>query len=53
MQLHLLASRWYEQAGWGQESLQHALAAQDLNRAAELIETMVELLTWSCGFQSG
>jgi LuxR family maltose regulon positive regulatory protein len=50
--LHRLASAWYQQAGWGQEALQHAMTAHDLDRVGELIETMTELLTWSSGFHT-
>jgi LuxR family transcriptional regulator, maltose regulon positive regulatory protein len=49
-QLHHLASAWYQQAGWGQEALQHSLDAGDFDRAGELIESMPELLTWSSGY---
>jgi len=51
-QLHGRASAWYQQAGWGQEALHHALAAEDYARAGALLETMPELLTWSSGFHA-
>jgi LuxR family maltose regulon positive regulatory protein len=37
--LHLLASRWYEQAGEPVPAVRHALAAGDVDRAADLIES--------------
>jgi LuxR family maltose regulon positive regulatory protein len=40
--LHRRASIWYEQNGLPAEAIRHALAAQDLDRAADLIE-----LAWS------
>jgi LuxR family maltose regulon positive regulatory protein len=36
--LHRQASAWYEQNGWMPEAIDHALSAQDFERAAELIE---------------
>ncbi|HUS14430.1 MAG TPA: LuxR C-terminal-related transcriptional regulator, partial [Chloroflexia bacterium] len=36
------ASRWYEQAGDGPEAIRHALAAQDWDTAARLIEQCAE-----------
>jgi LuxR family maltose regulon positive regulatory protein len=36
--LHRRASEWYEQNGFTAEAIRHALAAQDLERAANLIE---------------
>jgi LuxR family maltose regulon positive regulatory protein len=36
--LHRRASAWYEQAGFVAEAVQHALAAEDWERAADLIE---------------
>jgi LuxR family maltose regulon positive regulatory protein len=36
--LHLRASLWYERSGLRAEAVHHALAAQDFERAAELIE---------------
>jgi LuxR family maltose regulon positive regulatory protein len=50
--LHLLASQWYQQAGWGQEALEHALLASDFERAGALLETTTELITWSKGFHT-
>ncbi len=40
--LHQLASIWYEENGLPAEAIRHALAAKDLDRAANLIE-----LAWS------
>jgi LuxR family maltose regulon positive regulatory protein len=40
--LHQRASLWYEQNGMPSEAIRHALAAQDFERAAGLIE-----LAWS------
>ncbi|MBL7202287.1 MAG: tetratricopeptide repeat protein [Anaerolineae bacterium] len=40
--LHRRASEWCEQNGWTAEAIEHALAAQDLERAAELIEGAAE-----------
>ncbi len=40
--LHQRASAWYEQNGLRPDAIRHALAAQDFERAAELIE-----LAWS------
>ncbi len=37
-ELHRRASQWYEQNGFMAESIQHAIAAGDQDRAAELIE---------------
>jgi LuxR family maltose regulon positive regulatory protein len=36
--LHQRASRWYEQQGYPEEAIHHALAARDHPRAADLIE---------------
>lgn len=36
--LHLSASEWYERAGLPDEALQHALAAQALEQAAQIVE---------------
>jgi LuxR family maltose regulon positive regulatory protein len=38
-ELHRRASAWYEEAGFPAEAVSHALAAQDLERAARLVET--------------
>ena len=36
--LYLRAASWYEQNGWPSEAVGHALAAEDYERAADLIE---------------
>lgn len=38
--LHIRASQWCEQQGHSNEAIQHALAAQDVDRAAALIEAV-------------
>ncbi|MEZ4863700.1 MAG: LuxR C-terminal-related transcriptional regulator [Caldilineaceae bacterium] len=38
--LHLRASHWYAQAGLKRQAAQHALAAQDFDRAATLLEQL-------------
>lgn len=53
---HRRAARWYEQKGLAAEAIEHAIAAQDFNWAADLIEREVQtinlrvesaiLLTW-------
>ncbi|WP_411375729.1 LuxR C-terminal-related transcriptional regulator [Arthrobacter sp. MPF02] len=40
-ELHLRASAWYEHNGWPHEAIDHAFAAKDLDRAADLIELAV------------
>ncbi len=40
--LHFRASEWYEQQGLMAEAIDHALAAEDLERAATLIDVSVE-----------
>jgi len=42
--LHLRASAWYEHAGFVAESIGHALAAQDFERTADLIERAMPAL---------
>ncbi|MGK7876084.1 MAG: LuxR C-terminal-related transcriptional regulator [Xenococcaceae cyanobacterium] len=46
--LHLCASEWYEQNGLVTEAINHALAAQDFERAASLIEKIAEAV-WDSG----
>jgi LuxR family maltose regulon positive regulatory protein len=46
--LHGRASEWYEQNGFADEAIEHALGAQDLERAANLIEEYVDEL-WQRG----
>jgi LuxR family transcriptional regulator, maltose regulon positive regulatory protein len=45
-QLHLRASHWYEQQGLFAEAVQHALAADDVERAADLIER-IDVNSWA------
>jgi LuxR family transcriptional regulator, maltose regulon positive regulatory protein len=45
-QLHQQASDWFEQNGLLSEAISHALAAQDHERAAELVQGIAELLIW-------
>jgi LuxR family maltose regulon positive regulatory protein len=40
--LHCRASAWFEQNGWINEAIEHSLAAQDYERAAELIAQAAE-----------
>jgi LuxR family transcriptional regulator, maltose regulon positive regulatory protein len=40
--LHLRASRWYESNGQAEKAIEHALAAQDYERTAALIEANVK-----------
>ncbi|MEI6623878.1 MAG: LuxR C-terminal-related transcriptional regulator, partial [Actinomycetes bacterium] len=40
-QLHLRASSWFEQNGHLPTAIRHALAAQDFERAADLVERMI------------
>lgn len=40
-ELHRLASEWYEQNDLTEDSVQHALAAEDFERAANLIEAVL------------
>ncbi|HEX6480689.1 MAG TPA: LuxR C-terminal-related transcriptional regulator [Ktedonobacteraceae bacterium] len=44
--LHLRASRWYEQQGLFAEAVQHAFAAADIERAADLIES-IDVDSWA------
>ena len=41
-ELHRRASRWYQQAGWANEAIEHALAARDADGAAALLEEVAE-----------
>jgi ATP/maltotriose-dependent transcriptional regulator MalT len=45
-QLHLRASAWYEQQGLFVGAVQHALAASDVGRAADLIEN-IDVGSWA------
>ncbi|MEW5869541.1 MAG: LuxR C-terminal-related transcriptional regulator [Chloroflexota bacterium] len=42
--LHRAASQWFQAAGFLEDALEHALAAQDYERAAEMIETYLVAL---------
>ncbi len=44
--LHQRASLWFERNGFQAEAISHALAAQDNERAAELVQGIAELLIW-------
>ncbi len=46
--LHRRASKWHEQNSMGKEAVDHALAAQDFERAAGLIEEQVDAV-WQRG----
>lgn len=45
-QLHQRASIWFERNGLQSEAIGHALAAEDHERAAELVQGIAELLIW-------
>jgi LuxR family transcriptional regulator, maltose regulon positive regulatory protein len=45
-ELHQRASLWFERNGLQSEAIGHALAAQDYERAAELVQGIAELLIW-------
>lgn len=45
-ELHQRASLWFERNGFQAEAISHALAAQDNERAAELVQGIAELLIW-------
>ncbi|MBZ0296634.1 MAG: LuxR C-terminal-related transcriptional regulator, partial [Anaerolineae bacterium] len=45
-ELHQRASHWFERSGFQAEAISHALAAQDNERAAELVQGIAELLIW-------
>src|SRR3712207_4764187 len=40
-ELHCRAAEWYEQNGLTSEAVGHALAAEDYERAAELVEQVI------------
>ena len=42
--LHRRASGWFAAQGWLEEAIRHALAGDDLDEAARLVETQVHLL---------
>ncbi len=43
-ELHRRASKWFEQEGLIPEAVHHAIAAEDLDRAATLLESLASLL---------
>jgi LuxR family maltose regulon positive regulatory protein len=45
-ELHQRTSLWFERNGFQAEAISHALAAQDNERAAELVQGIAELLIW-------
>jgi LuxR family maltose regulon positive regulatory protein len=45
-ELHLRASAWYEQHGLLTEAVQHALAASDVQRASDLLES-IDIGSWA------
>jgi LuxR family maltose regulon positive regulatory protein len=47
-ELHRRAAEWYEQNGWTSEAVRHALAAQEHDRAADLVEHVARKL-WNRG----
>ncbi len=49
--LHHRASEWYEQNGFADEAIEHALRAEDFERAADLVEGRAETL-WGRGEQT-
>ena len=46
--LHHRASEWYEQNGFADEAIEHALRAEDFERAADLIEEHADAM-WERG----
>jgi LuxR family maltose regulon positive regulatory protein len=46
--LHHRASEWYEQNGFDDEAIEHALRAEDFERTAHLIETVADAV-WARG----
>ena len=47
-ELHIRASRWYENNNMKKDAIDHALAARDFDRAASLIEEFAEIV-WTHG----
>jgi LuxR family transcriptional regulator, maltose regulon positive regulatory protein len=47
-ELHRRAAEWYEQNGWTSEAVRHALAAQEDERAADLVEHVARKM-WNRG----
>jgi LuxR family maltose regulon positive regulatory protein len=48
--LHIRASEWHEQNGHADEAIEHALSAENFERAAHLVEELAETV-WGCGEQ--
>jgi len=46
--LHIRASVWYEQNGFAEEAIEHALRAEDFERAADMIEEYIDDI-WQLG----
>jgi LuxR family transcriptional regulator, maltose regulon positive regulatory protein len=47
-ELHRRAAAWYERNGWTSEAIRHALAAQEHDRAADLVEQVARKM-WNRG----
>jgi LuxR family maltose regulon positive regulatory protein len=47
-ELHRRAAAWYERNGWTSEAVRHALAAQENDRAADLVEQVARKM-WNRG----
>ena len=47
-ELHRRAAAWYERNGWTSEAIRHALAAQENDRAADLVEHVARKM-WNRG----
>jgi LuxR family transcriptional regulator, maltose regulon positive regulatory protein len=47
-ELHRRAAEWYERNGWTSEAVRHALAAQEHDRAADLVEHVARKM-WNRG----
>jgi LuxR family transcriptional regulator, maltose regulon positive regulatory protein len=47
-ELHRRAAAWYERNGWTSEAVRHALAAQEHDRAADLVEDVARKM-WNRG----
>src|ERR687898_944102 len=47
-ELHRRAAEWYERNGWTSEAVRHALAAQEHDRAADLVEQVARKM-WNRG----
>ena len=47
--LNQRASQWFEQNGYIYDAVQHALAGQDFNASARLLELVVDQMLWSQG----